>query len=315
MNWEPEQVAGELRKELSGPAPVARTAVAEVMSKGLRRRRIRQAGSVALSLVVVAGAGVMAVALGGKDAVTNQPAISTTTSARPPVPLGWNPAALPTHTPYGTFTPASTAPPPAGFPKLEIPQCSAGDTASSMNTGSVPVPAEFTERLVDSLRSESTSATKIGALRERHIPKDSLQYRPNSESWDYWVDISDQGGMGSLWIQGGTFTGTPTEAADKQAYLTGNCVPPKRNVQPDGTVVQVYSMAASEPYQTLSQTLMMYRPGGRLYKLTTYSFGSVDLRFDEHRPSLMERIGPGRKALPLTEAQLAVVGIAVAEIG
>jgi hypothetical protein len=131
----------------------------------------------------------------------------------------------------------------------------------------------------------------------------------------YTADITDSGGVGSLHLTAAAFADTPVHAADRDNFVVGNCAPPKRTVQPDGTVLQVYPMQVGEPYQTLLMTLRIYRPSGIVYNLIAYSMGSPDVRPDPRSPGTVERIGKGRDTLPLTEAQLADLGAAVADIG
>jgi hypothetical protein len=302
-----EQIEDQLRAELDGPAPPVQTSLSQVMSRGLRRRRIRQTGSLALSAAVVAGVGVLAMTLGGKDSTVNQPAISdnpvATSSGGPPRAPVWPQAALPDHTPYGTWTPGNTAPRPPAAPEVTIPMCDS--PTGWLDFPVVQVPAKFGESVVQALRAAAPKS-RIGDL--------TGELPPKAKSQGYRVDVRDGDGVGSLWIRAGTFTGKPLDKADHQAYDEGNCKPPQRVVQSDGTVLQIYPIRASEPFQTLSQNLMIYRSDGKLYSISMWSDGSVDVRPDPKQPTYWERIGKGRGTLPLTEDQLAVVGLAVANV-
>ncbi|MEV4311391.1 hypothetical protein [Actinocrispum sp. NPDC049592] len=296
-----QQLPEKLRAELDAPAPAVQTSLSDIMRRGLRRRRLRQTGSAAVSLAVVAGVGVLAMTLGGKDTRLNQPAeptgVATTTAGV------WPQANLPEHVPYGTWTPASTAPPPPGFPQVAIPLCDS-DTGGWLDFPEAKVPAAFGEQVVAKLRAAAPKSS-IGVLTPDMPPK-------ASRSYGLRVDIRDPAGVGSLWIRAGSFTDTPLTQANRQAYAEGNCRPPQRTLLQDGTVLQIYPYRAMEPYQTLTQTLVIYRPDGRLYSISQWSDGSVDVRPDPKQPSMWERIGKGRGTLPLTEQQLAAVGIGVA---
>jgi hypothetical protein len=299
-----EQLPEKLRAELEAPAPAIRTSLSEVMVRGRRRRRLRQTGSVALSLAVVAGVGVLAMTLGGKDTRLNQPANPTGSAVVTMTGSAvWPQANLPDHMPYGTWTPASTAPPPPGFPQVAIPLCDS-DSGGWLDFPVTQVPWEFGEQVVAKLRAAAPKST-VGKLTPDMPPK-------ARRSFGLRVDVSDAAGVGSLWIRSGTYTGKPLEAADRQAYDEGNCRPPQRTVQQDGTVLQLYSFRASEPFQSLSQTMVIYRPGGKMYVISQWSDGSVDVRPDPKQPEMWERFGKGRGTLPLTEQQLAAIGIGVA---
>jgi hypothetical protein len=208
-----------------------------------------------------------------------------TTSA--PATAGWPRADLPERTPYGTYSPAPTAPLPSGRPRVTVPLC---DRSSDGSTGPTSVPAEFRDKLVPALRGVLPSA-KVGQL------------RPGTHR-EYTVDITDAGGTGMLRVTAYQHPWTPVEAADRQAFDEGNCAPPKRDVRPDGVVLQLYPMMASEPYQTLTMTLSIYLPTGDQYDVTAYSIGSKDT-------SGSRRVGKGRDTLPLTEDQLAELGMAL----
>ncbi len=298
-----EQLPEKLRAEVEAPAPAVQTSLSEVMRLGLRRRRFRQTGSAALSLAVVAGVGVLAMTLGGKDTRLNQPADPTTVSTTLATTAGvWPQANLPDHMPYGTWTPASTAPPPPGFPQVAIPLCDG-------KTGWLDFPAtktstDFGRQVVAKLRQAAPKST-IGTLTPDMPPK-------ARESNGFDVDVNDSAGVGSVWIRTGTFTGTPLAEADRQAYQENNCHPPQRTIQADGTVLQLYPYRPSEPFQTLLQSLVIYRPDGTLVVLTQSSSGSVDVRPDPKQPTVWQRTGKGRGTLPLTEQQFAAVGVGVA---
>ncbi|MGI5503733.1 hypothetical protein [Lentzea sp. CA-135723] len=86
------------------------------------------------------------------------------------------------------------------------------------------------------------------------------------------------------------FDGSPAAAADKAFWLTGECAPPRRTTRDDGTVFQLYGPAS------FAQTLVVFRAGGRTFRLDQVNNGSS---------------GDG---LPMTEDELVRLGAAVAEV-
>jgi hypothetical protein len=69
-------------------------------------------------------------------------------------------------------------------------------------------------------------------------------------------------------------------------------------------------MRASEPFQTLTQTLRIYQPDGRAYSVTQFSMGSPDMQPNPKNPQgPKDRVGKGRETLPLTELQLSEIGL------
>ncbi len=131
------------------------------------------------------------------------------------------------------------------------------------------------------------------------------------DAWGYEVDVTDADGTGSIRFGVGDFTGTPLASADEQAFDVGNCVPPKRRVLTDGTVLQLYEVRPSEPFQSLTQVLRIFRPNGELYQVVVQNWGSRDFEPNPDQPQIPTRVGEGRPTLPLTEAQLAEIGLAI----
>jgi hypothetical protein len=247
------------------------------------------------------------VVLGGKGTALNEPAVSVaTTTTTVPVAAGWPEANLPSQTPYGTWAAGETAPPPPGFPQVNIPMCSIG--ASGDNLGAVAISETFRSRFMATVRTVAAPA-KVGELVTMHAPATERK----RESFTYTADVTDQGGVGSVQVMVGSFTGTPLQAADEQAFAEFNCAPPKREIRPDGTVLQIYAVHPGEPFQTLTQTVVIYQPNGTQYQIRAYSMGSPDVRPDPANPGTVERVGKGRGTLPLTEGQLAAIGQDVAD--
>lgn len=303
--WDDERGLGEaLRTELAERTPPpARGGVADVVSRGRRRRRAQQLGATLAVVAALGGTAVVVAALGEPNALPPANRVTTT-----PVPdAAWPRADLPTHTPYDTWTPGPSATPPQGRPIEAVPRCDIPDTAGR-NVNTVPAGADLRRRVGDATRAVARGAT-VGELVEQHLPPN----RPGTvDSYAYVADITDAGGTGSLDFTVGAFTGDPLAAADAQAFDEFNCEPPKRHVLDDGTVLQIYRWQPSEPFQSLTQVLRIYRPGGQLYTLTVRNFGSPDLGTDPEYPDQIERVGAGRATLPLSEAQLADLGLAIA---
>jgi hypothetical protein len=229
----------------------------------------------------------------------------TVTSA--PTGAAWPRAGLPAHTPYGTWTPGDTAPPPAGWPVAAVPLCSIRDT-SGQAVDTVRAGAQLRQWVADAADAVAGGAT-VGELVEQHLRPD----KPDTvDSYTYSADVTDAGGTGSVVFSIGTFTGDPLAAADEQAFDEFNCDPPKRHVLADGTVMQIYATQPSEPFQSLTQVLRIYRPGGTLYTVTVRNFGSPDFAPNPGQPAYPKRVGAGRPNLPLAEAQLADLGLAIA---
>jgi len=76
-------------------------------------------------------------------------------------------------------------------------------------------------------------------------------------------------------------------------------------------VLQIYDVAPSDPFASLNQTLRIYLPDGQLYSLSVRNFGSPDFATNREDPRHPHRVGAGRPTLPLTEAQLAELGLAM----
>jgi hypothetical protein len=62
----------------------------------------------------------------------------------------------------------------------------------------------------------------------------------------------------------------------------------------------------------MTQVLRIYEPDGTLYQLTVRNFGSPDFTPNRTQPETPDRVGAGRASLPLTERQLADLGLAIA---
>lgn len=304
MSDEDQNVRDALRVELAQRTPPAvRGGLAEVVSRGRRRRRTQQVGAALGVVAAIAATAVAAVALGGPNAMPPAGPGPTVTSTGV-----WPRADLPTRTPYGTWTPGESAPPPAGWSVEPVPQCDIGDTSGRI-VDTVRADAGFRQRVAAAVHTVAGGAT-VGVLVERHV----LPTRPGTvDAYTYSTDVTDAGGTGSVEFSIGTFTGDPLAAADEQAFDEFNCDPPMRQVLTDGTVLQIYATRPSEPFQSLAQVLRIYRPDGTLYTVTVRNFGSPDFATNPDQPDVPTRVGPGRETLPLSETQLADLGLTITD--
>lgn len=312
--WENEQeLSRAMRSEVDGPAPAPTTELGEVLRQGRRRVLARRAGAVAGLLAVVGGVGFGTAALRGTTGASTDPADgpAVTTTAAAPDP-GWSTADLPPRTPYGTWQPASSAPPPTGRSIVAIPKCGfEGDPLNGL--GRVPptpaLLAAWREAVV-----EVAAPARVSEVHEQVLTANERESPNEVDDYQHWLDITDAGGAGGVWLSVGAFEGDPLKAADDQAFPRGNCAPPRRTVLPDGTVVQIYPMTAAEPFQSLGQALRIYRPSGQVLELEARNFSSADFRFLPDQ-NAFDRFGAGRATLPLTEEQLARIGLAIASAG
>ncbi|RSM69034.1 hypothetical protein DMH04_46360 [Kibdelosporangium aridum] len=298
--WDEQQLREALREEINGPAPAARTELSDIMPRGLRRRRFRQAGSVAAAVAVVAGIGVVAMTFGGKNAHVNEPA---KTSEMPPVlhqPAGWSRADMPAESPISTWTPRADAPPLPDVPPTGLPRCSPTMMPGDPDPVPIQMPGATAGRLMAVLRKVAAPAT-VGELKARANAADSPEYT---------VDITDGNGTGSIRIWPELSPVEPLITANAEAFNENNCQPPKRIVKPDGSIAQIYQIRPTYDERThafgdVTQALSVYLPDRTTYRIHVQSWGEKDVAADT---SVKIKMGPGRKSLPLTEYQLSELG-------
>ena len=313
--WENEQeLSGKLKSEVDGPAPGVRTDLAEVLKRGRRRLLVRRVGASAGVLAVVGVVGFGTAALGElaapPDARPGSDGPVVTTS---PAPIGpeWTAVGQAPRTPYGTFPPGWTAPPPSGREVLVVPQCDAGPD-SRFTAWTSPRPPE---RVLDAWARAVTQVAapaRVSGLNTRTIPANKDKHPDSVDGHVQWIDVADEDGTGSVDLRAGRTTADPVAAADEEVFAEGNCAPPRRLARSDGTVLQYYPVRASEPYQSVGQVLRIYTPRGDTYAITVLNYGSPDFRFREEEGAF-DRTGAGRATLPLTEEQLTRIGLAVAD--
>ncbi|KOX20723.1 hypothetical protein ADK67_28830 [Saccharothrix sp. NRRL B-16348] len=313
--WENEQeLSGRLKSEVDGPAPAVRTDLVEVLKRGRRRLLVRRVGASAGVLAVVGVVGFGTAALGDLAAPRDTPPAGdggvVTTS---PATVGpeWTTVAQPARTPYGTFTPAWTAPPPAGREILSIPLCDPGAGSQSTTWNSPRPPESVLDAWVRAVAQVASPAT-VSELNTRVIPANKDKHPDSVDGHVQWLDVTDEHGTGSVDLKAGRTTLDPVAAADDEAFAEGNCAPPRRLVRSDGTVLQFYPVQASEPFQSLARVLRVYTPTGATYAISVVNYGSPDFEFREEDASF-NRTGAGRETLPLTEEQLTRIGLALGD--
>ncbi|MFC3899198.1 hypothetical protein ACFOWZ_47700 [Lentzea rhizosphaerae] len=256
-------VEDELRGALDVSAPPATTTLDDVLRRGRRRLFARRAGAAFGAMAVVAVIGI-----GG--AVWNQ--------AGPSVPLG-NPGQWPRV--------SETAREPM-HPNDPNRDCGIQLPAVPLvrNFGGVAFSAE-------QLRSWRKKAQAVISP----VDIDSEIVEDVLNTYDF--DVVDERGTGSVRLSAGTFSGTPSEAADEAVWANGSCEPPRRAEARDGTVYQLYDLRWESPTKT--QTLHVYRPDGHVFRIVQSNRGRAE-------PSR------GRETLPLTVEQLVKLGPAVAAV-
>lgn len=303
--WDDDELRTAVLAELDAAPPPAGGGLPEVVRRGRRRRRVRHAGAALAVVALLTATGAVATALGGDPSPPAAPPPTVTAS---PTDADWPRADLPARTPYDVWKGSETAPPPSDRPVTPYPLCSMPD-APHDRLDVYRATAELREKMTAVLHAAAPDL-RVSLLVEQHLWPD----RPEKhEGWRYEVDVSDRDGTGSVRFEIGAYTGTPLGAADTQAFDVGNCAPPKRHVLADGTVLQLYETRPSEPFQSLTQVLRIFQPDGRLYQVVVQSWGSPDLETNPDQPGSPTRVGAGRATLPLTEAQLAEIGLALAE--
>ncbi|MGW6443619.1 hypothetical protein [Lentzea sp. NPDC055074] len=294
----------ELRGALNVSAPPPTTTLDVVMKRGRRRVFAQRAGAVLGVVAVVAGIGIGATTLNqaGPPRQADQP------NQGPAVvehSVGWPRVSTPPQVPYGTWSPASTAPPPDGRAVLSMPRCDIGSRKWAMKVpvGSVKPNDGFVQKWIGTVR-EQLPEVRVSELSPRLDESTYIEYA---------VDLTDSGGTGSVRLTLGRFAGTPLQYADDNIWTSGDCEPPYRTTLPDGTIVQLHSVRAAEPFQTLLQTMEVFQPDGLMLQMELANYGSKDL-LPAQQPGYWERVGPGRANLPLTEAQFARLGPAIAGV-
>ncbi|TWP52769.1 hypothetical protein FKR81_06455 [Lentzea tibetensis] len=290
-----DELRRALRAELEVPAPAARTSLDDLLRRGRRRVFAQRAVAVMGVLIAVAGIGFGGVALSAArrtlppaDTVSTTPTTTPATAVR--AEASWPRISEPIRTPTITLN------------HPDVPPIPCQQTGSPLLTG-----WPGSSKAPDAVRASWERAlTGLAGKAQFHVTQ------PRSpgerEAYSYWADVT---GFGSIWLRAGSFTGDPLAQADDQKWAQGDCVPPRRHVLADGTVLQLHALKEAMPVPSLSQRLVIYAPNGMSYEISVSNHSAEYLL----GPEINETNGPsgGRPELPLTEEQLAGIGLAVAE--
>ncbi|NGY61733.1 hypothetical protein G7043_22655 [Lentzea sp. NEAU-D13] len=290
-------IEDELRGALDVPAPPPTTTLDHVLKRGRRRVFARRAGAMLGVVAAVAGIGIGVTTL-NHVALEHAPADRLNeTPATVERTLDWPRVNTPARTPYGTWTPAASAPPPAGRPAAPIPLCNATDPKNGFGLSAEPLSAKSVDAWLDLVR--------------RALPEMTIA-PGHSNEFAIEFDVTDSGGTGGIRILAGRPIGTPQSNADDGLWA-GDCEPARRLTRADGTIMQLHGVRPVEPFLTLKQVLQVYRKDGLYVQLELLNFGTPDLAPAPDQPGFI-RTGPGRANLPLTEEQFARLGPIIAEV-
>lgn len=309
--WSDEELSRALRSEVDGPAPPARPDLANVLRRGRRRLVARRAGAAAGVAVAVGvlGFGTAALrGLAGPDDPADGPTAPSPTVVAGPV---WTTPDVPARVPYRTFSPAWTAPPPPDREILSVPLCDI-DPHGEAVSWPLPRPPAHVLNAWTTTTALVAAPAEVSETHTRTLPANKDRNPDSVDGHTHWLDVTDAGGTGSVWLEVGRTSLAPVEAADADLFAVGNCAPPRRTTRDNGTVLQIYETRVSEPFQSLSLELRVYTPSGDVYAISVRNFGSPDFAPGEER-GFFERTGAGRETLPLTEEQLTRIGVAVAD--
>lgn len=296
--WDDDELRAAVLAELDTAPPATGGGLGDVVRRGRRRRRVRHAGTALAVVALLTATGAAATALGGDPLPPAGP-------AAPSSEAPWPRADLPAQLPTGVWHGSETAPPTGDERIAPYALCAIPDVIHD-RLDVYRATAEQQYKLTAALHA-TTPDQRISLLLENHL----VTYPEEREGWAYEIDVNAPGGTGSLRFEIGDYTGTPLAAADTQAFDVGNCSPPKRHVLADGTVLQLYETGPSKSFRLLTQTLRIFLPNGRLYQVTVQSWGSPDFETDPGHPEGRTLVGAGRTTLPLTERQLAEIGLAL----
>jgi hypothetical protein len=275
------------------PAPPATTTLDQVVRRGKRRVLVQRVSSVAAVVAVVAVIGIGTMLLrpddenGGGVQVGDTP-VSTTESMPPP----------------------STTMPLPGWKALEVQLNGDGSCGSGM-----PEPGQSHDKMPSKERIETMFAAAVGdALGTARLPLEWKKYE--SSSAFVVIEVGMDNGPGQVQLEIATYGGTPVEAADASLSPEGTCAAPYRRILTDGTVLQLYkdvTFSAKAP----AQKLRIFRPDGFMYIVTSAGYSDGDYAASGRDPQGVNPTGvppmSGRGKLPLTEAQLAIVGLVLAK--
>lgn len=267
------------------PAPPVTTSLDQVRRRGRRRVFVQRASAVAGVVAVVAAIGVTTALLraGGADQVrvadpaTSRPAPTSTADA--PLP-GWHVVRVPANC-HDNPIPNLPAEPDIPLLPQEVVQpafSSSVDTVSGH--AAMIVNAQWLAHSV-----------KQGGSPRGYVTVE--------------LPVAGTDGNGQVQLETSRFSGTPGQAADADIGTFSNCRPPARHVLADGTVLQLSPVDNHDP-EIPKQHLQIFTPDGRQYILTSAGYGEADL---VPAGGSSYGVAGGRGKLPVTEAQLADIGL------
>ncbi|AXX32627.1 hypothetical protein KCV87_29390 [Actinosynnema pretiosum subsp. pretiosum] len=311
MMWEDDELRAALRAEVDGPDPRPATGLDEVLRRGRRRVLLHRTGAVAATFALVGGA---ALGIGSLKGI-----------AQPPSPA--NPA-------LSTVTTAPSTTPDERWPRVELPgekQTSTSNHYPAPDSWEVSAPARcegntnvvwfetsspqpLYDELVGALRQallDNAGDLRVGEVTQYALPERQRGY---GETYANITDLSDAEGVGSVRLSAGmhrTERLTPTQMADQDLVDVDGCAPPRRITLDNGAVIQYHDASVRQPHDSLVMNLRIYSPTGWRLLLSQRSFGSPDFRDDGN--GFRERVGAGRRTLPLDEARFTAIGKSLAE--
>ncbi|QFZ18234.1 hypothetical protein [Saccharothrix syringae] len=315
-----EDLRRVLKSEVDGPAPAARADLVGVVRRGRRRLLVLRTGAVAGTLALVGVVGFGAAALGGLAGGPSDPAVGPVvnptagpTGSREPLAAPvWTTLSVPARTPVGTFRPGATAPPPPGRSIVPAARCDLGTIGQDSTRWLLPHPPPRVLNAWVTSVGEVASPAQVSEPHAHTFPANPRKHPDSVDGHTRWIDVTDAGGTGSVWLDVGRTPLAPLAAADDELFAVGNCAPPRRAVRDNGAVLQLYELQVLEPFQSLKLELHVYAPSGDVYRLTLVNHGSPDFEVQEDQRAF-NRTGAGRDTLPLTEEQLTRIGLAVAD--
>lgn len=275
------------------PAPPATTTLDQVVRRGKRRVLVQRVSSVAVVVAVVAVIGIGTMLLrpgdenGGGVQVGDTPVL--TTESTPPT---------------------STTMPLPGWKAIEVQSNADGTCGSGLLEPGTPRGKMPSKARISTLFSAAV-AEGVGTSR---LPLEWKTYESLSAFAVIEVDMDN--GPGQVQLEIATYGGKPVEAADASLSPEGACAAPYRRILTDGTVLQLYKDATFSAEAPV-QKLRIFRPDGFMYVVTSAGYSDGDYAASGADPQEANPTGvppkDGRGKLPLTERQLAVVGLVMAK--
>jgi hypothetical protein len=232
-----------LRSLSDEPLPLVTTTVDEVLRRGRRRVLVQRVSAFAGVVAVVAAIAVGGVLLRPGDA-SGGAQVGSTNSSIPVFPSGWT----------QVVSMPQDIDPDADWCRQQ---------EKEYHTPDVTLPSEeaVTSALLTSIEEVvggTSTLTPQWGKRSGHMTVNLLM-----------VDNR----IPQIAFDGGTFGGTPRQAADGSVMAEGNCDAPWRRTLEDGTVLQLYP-GVKEPAEA-APMLMIYRPDGVTFTFMSGGYGHV----------------------------------------